>query len=351
MAIEIANQSFNDKADLQTIPCIFCSLESEDVVVKEDGYTCKKCPRCGLVYLSPRPIAQAVIDHYERDNAHVSAASHLAASTLKRLYARHHLSILDRYFTQGFLLEIGAGAGFFLDEARKRGFDVYGIELNPVQRSFVSQDLGIPCEDKPLESCSFGERKFDVIYHCDVISHFHDPIEEFRKIYRKLKHNGLMIFETGNFGDVEEKYYSAYTRFQLPDHLFFFGEGNLRDLLDRSGFEVEHIYRFSILTQLNAIKYTALIRKMARRTRLLLVWICSRMGGIRLGRWTTSASWCGRWRFGRTRRLLDNICRYTIYIIRYRLGSILPKQGRPLTLIVTARKRCPEINADEVHSQ
>lgn len=350
MAIENENQVAFDKAGRQTIPCIFCGLGSDDIVVKEDGYTARKCPGCGLVYLSPRPIAQAVIDLYGRDHAHVSAASHLAAGALKRLYAKHHLSILNRYVREGGLLEIGAGAGFFLDEARKKGFDVHGIEVNPAQASHVRHTLKIPCEDKPLEISSFGEKKFDVIYHCDVISHFHDPIEEFRKINRKLNHNGLLIFETGNFGDVEEKYYSAYTRFQFPDHLFLFGESNLRDLLGRSGFHVEHIYRFSILAQLSVMKYTAALRRILRSTQIPIVWILSRIGGIPFaqGPFITGQRMP---RIGRFRRILKQISRYSTYLIRYRIGSILPKRGRPLTLIVTARKRHPEIATDKVQTR
>lgn len=335
------------KTRLETIPCIFCGVESDNVVVVEDGYTARKCPQCGLVYLSPRPIAQAVMDLYGGDNAHVSAASHIAAGTLKRLYARHHLSILNRYVRQGALLEIGAGAGFFLDEARKGGFDVHGIELNPRQASFVRHSLDIPCEDKPLEICLFDEKKFDVIYHCDVISHFCDPIAEFRKFCQRLKPNGLLIFETGNFGDVDEKYYSAYTRFQFPDHLFLFGERNLRDLLGRSGFDVEHIYRFSILAQLSVMKYTAVLHRILRSTQFPFIWILSRMGGILFAHGPFANVRRGKSRIGRCRRILQYIDRYTTYLIRYRVGSILPKQGRPLTLIVMARKRRPKIDADE----
>ena len=350
MAIEITNQVTVDKAALETIPCIFCGLGSDDIVVKEDGYTARKCPSCGLVYLSPRPIAQAVIDLYGRDNARVSAASHLAAGTLKRFYAKHHLSILNRYVRQGELLEIGAGAGFFLDEARKKGFDVHGIELNPAQASHVRHTLKIPCEDKPLEMCSFGEKKFDVIYHCDVISHFHDPIEEFRKINRKMKHNGLLIFETGNFGDVEEKYYSAYTRFQFPDHLFLFGERNLRDLLARSGFHVEHIYRFSILAQLSVLKTTAVLRRILRSTQIPIVWFLSRIGGILFAQGPSNTGQRMS-RIGRCRRILKQINRFSTYLIRYRVGAIMPKRGRPLTLIVTARKRHSEIATDKMQTR
>ncbi len=222
-------------------------------------------------------------------------------------------------------------------EARKKGFDVHGIELNPVQARFIRHTMGIPCEEKSLGICSFGRKKFDVVFHSDVVSHFHDPIAEFRKIYRKTRPGGLLIFETGNFGDVDERYYSAYTRFQLPDHLFFFGERNLVDLLRLSGFELVRIRRYSILTQLSIMKYILLLRRLLRPAKYLLVWTFSRIGGEML-RGHYPVGWAHRPRFGGFRRVFAFVCFYATYLIRYPLGSILPKNGRPQTVIVTARK-------------
>ena len=331
----------------QAAECIFCGVRSDHVVVEENGYTARRCHICNLVYLSPRPTAETILALYGRDQAHVPAASHLGDGAKKRMYAKYNLSILRRYVKQGALLEIGTGAGFFLDEARKRGFDVFGIELNNIQADFVRRELGIPCEETPLDVCSFGTKKFDVIYHCDVISHFYDPIAEFRKIFHKLSPHGVLIFETGNFPEVKEKYYSAYSGFQFPDHLFFFGERNLRELLHVCGFELEQIYRFSILPQLWVVRYMRMLLEFGRLTQYLAVWISSRAGII------PSASGRSSQRLGpeswhyRIKRAVDYIHRYAIANIRYRLGSIMPKTGRPQTLIVTARKRSRVVNVNE----
>ena len=141
------------------------------------------------------------------------------------------------------MLEIGAGAGYFLDEARNEGFKVYGIEFNDIQAEFMRSKFGIYCEESPLDVSLFDGMKFDIIYHCDVLSHFYDPVSEFRKINDKLKKNGIVVFETGNFGDVKKEYYRFVIKFQYPDHLFFFSEKNFKELLGRTGFEFIKIYR------------------------------------------------------------------------------------------------------------
>src|SRR5580698_8371898 len=107
---------------MNEIPCIFCSIESRRVVIEENGYQGKQCPRCGLIYISPRPSLDDLVALYEQDSAHISAEDHVGAAFEKQLYARHHLKVIRSVAKSGDLLEIGAGAGYFLDEARKSGF-------------------------------------------------------------------------------------------------------------------------------------------------------------------------------------------------------------------------------------
>jgi len=235
---------------MENVKCIFCNSESNEILIRENGYVGRKCPTCNLIYTCPRPAPSDIIDLYGHDNANISAKSHIKNSFTKTLYAKHNLKIISNYINRGKILEIGAGAGYFLNEAREQGFDVYGIEFNETQANFIKEELNIPCEQSPLDDNTFDNEKFDLIYHCDVISHFYDPIAEFEKAKLKLKKNGFVVFETGNLGDVDYEYFKYYTKFQYPDHLFFFSDENIKTLLEQTGFELIRIYRFSILPQL-----------------------------------------------------------------------------------------------------
>ena len=156
------------------IRCIFCETKNDNVVIEENGYKGIKCQQCGLIYISPRPALEEIVNLYGHDNANISATSHILASFPKRLYAKHHLRIINAFSKSGALLEIGPGAGFFLDEARQIGFNPYGLEFNPIQANFMRNKLSISCEESPLSTSVFGGLKFDVIYHCDVtVSYTH----------------------------------------------------------------------------------------------------------------------------------------------------------------------------------
>lgn len=247
------------------------------------------------------------------------------------------LSILEPYKKQGALLDIGAGGGKFLLEAKKAGYEVFGIELNPSQSEHVHQELGIPCETRPLEEV-YRNQKFDVIYHCDVISHFYDPIAEFHIMSSRLNKEGLVFFETGNIGDIAEKYYSAFAKFQYPDHLFFFGEENLKILLNRTGFELLEIRRYSILPQLKVIQF--------------LHWVLKSIQRIKPGRARKEAANEGAacTKFPSSPPALKEnqgvplpgpikmLAHAFLHFLRYIIGRRLPKMGRPQTLVVIARK-------------
>jgi SAM-dependent methyltransferase len=91
------------------------------------------------------------------------------------------------------------------DEAKSSGYDSYAIELNPIQAEYC-KSMGIPTCGRPLAE-TYPGMKFDIIYHCDVLSHFTDPVAEFKMMLDRLNPGGLLIFETGNFGDVNPSYY------------------------------------------------------------------------------------------------------------------------------------------------
>ena len=221
---------------METVGCLFHPGAPSSLAHEENGYTGRRCERCGLIYLSPRPSPDEVVALYVEDHAHVSADAHLAGvqSWPERRRARRTVRHIEGFVRGGRLLEIGAGGGDFAFVARERGFDPVTVELNPMQAAFIRNDLGIPCAESLAEVEAEGPSRFDVIYHCNVLSHLSDPLEEFRRLRVLLRDGGIMAFETGNGADVDPKYYPRFQTFQYPDHLYFFGERTIDALLEQT---------------------------------------------------------------------------------------------------------------------
>ena len=302
------------KVGIETVDCIFCHSNDVNIVITENAWQGKQCTFCSLIYISPRPSESEILDLYGHNSAHISAQTHIAGEYYSRLHARYTLDHIKKYKQDGELLEIGSGAGFLLDEARKKGFSPFAIELNPIQAQFIQTFLHIPCEQKILSENSFDSQLFDIIYHCDVISHFHNPINAFLTMYKKLNSGGFLIFETGNIADMDKKFYSAFPCFQYPDHLFFFGENTLATLLEKTGFQLVKIYRYNIMLHL-------FIQRLRN-------WQKNR--GIQFqGAKETHTSDIG---------VIKKLYQHLLFMLRYKIGAYLPKKQRPLSLIIVAKK-------------
>jgi Methyltransferase domain len=318
----------------EAIDCIFCGPAASEVVIVEKGFEARQCSRCGLIFVSPRPSREEIGDLYRLDEAYLSAESHLAGSghPLGRLHARQDLKHVRRHVRSGRLLEVGAGNGNVLVEGRRRGFEVCGIELNPVQAAFIRERLGIPCFESIEELERESEQPFDVIFHRDVLSHLFDPFGDFATFNGLLAEGGIMVFETGNLGDVDHSYFGRFKVFQLPDHLFFFGTRNIEELLRRTGFARLAIKRYSILPELTAMDGLRQLRRLATR-------------GPRVRTGEGGNADGGEHAAHPPRRGLAKAVQtafaFAMFGMRYGVGAIAPKDKRPQTIVVVAVKRTP----------
>jgi hypothetical protein len=184
---------------MEIISCIFCGVDDSFPVIHENGYTGRKCRRCGLIYISPRPNREDIRNLYAGDGAATSSQCQFAAEGYKRLHARLTLKILRGHASGGKLLEVGPEAGLFMDQARADGFKPCGVEPNLIQAEYIRNRLGLPCESRQLSDAYPGEL-FDVIYHCDVISHMYDPCTEFRTMRERLKPYGALMLRNRKYG-------------------------------------------------------------------------------------------------------------------------------------------------------
>lgn len=301
---------------MEALECIFCHTDNNPTVIKENSYTSNQCRSCNLIYVAPQPTEENIANLYGHDDAHIPAHQHIQQSYEKTLYAQHHLRIIKQYIQKGRLLEIGAGAGYFLHEARKQGFTPYGLELNIHQAHYIRTTLHIPCETVPLEQSTYYKlNNFNLMYHCDVLSHFIDPIKEFKNSYTTLTDNGYLIFETGNIGDIDTKYYPLFSSFQLPDHLFFFTENTIKHLLTMTGFECIAIHRYSIVPQLYISRFIASLRTKKTAT-------------PHNSALSSSLS----------PSLVKKAYHYGMYLIRYHLGKLFVRKKAPQTLLIIAKK-------------
>ena len=231
--------------------CIVCGERSTHVAWSENGYQSRAC-ECGALYVSPRPAAGAI---------DITRDSH--PDSFYALPARTKLRWLARHVGPGRLLEVGAGDGDFLAAARSFGHSTAAIEAHANRAERLRRRLGIEVECASIEE----SRSVDVVFHCDLLSHFADPHLALRRMTRLLRPGGCLFFEVGLMAEVAPIWYRVIGEIGLPDHRWFFSERALVRLLADCGLQIEQRVYFSLAPVHVASCVAVHVRDVLRRVR------------------------------------------------------------------------------------
>jgi SAM-dependent methyltransferase len=140
------------------------------------------------------------------------------------------------------VLEIGAAAGFFLDEARTRGYAGVGVEPNAAMASHARRTLSLDVRIGMLDDIALDPGSFDAACAFHVVEHLDDPLPALQTVHAALRPGGHMLVEVPNAESAAARRRgAAWQPLDLPFHVGHHGPRSLRTLLERAGFEVLRI--------------------------------------------------------------------------------------------------------------
>jgi SAM-dependent methyltransferase len=138
-------------------------------------------------------------------------------------------------------LDVGAGIGLFMVEARARGYQVEGIEPSTAGRRLAADRYGL----KLREEWPAGGEDFDLVTFWDVLGHAGDPLGLLREARRRLEPRGGVVLKLPNFRSSWYRariWMSRRRRVNLlhaPTVIWRFHRAAAIRILRRSGFEME----------------------------------------------------------------------------------------------------------------
>jgi ubiquinone/menaquinone biosynthesis C-methylase UbiE len=233
---------------LMLLPCIVCGSSESTVFITRNKYSIRSCSQCKLRFLWPQPgplELQAVYeDSYflSGDSADRGYSDYLAQSTNHRRLFRDRLQRLPRPRAGHRLLDFGAAAGFFVEQASLHGWDAEGIEINERMLRYGRDTLGCRMSSATLEQLRTAEAQFDMITMWEVIEHLPNPGDSLRAMHALLKSGGNLALTTPDAGSLSAR--ATGKRWlgwrKVPEHLYFFDAGNLKRLLGKYGFDIVH---------------------------------------------------------------------------------------------------------------
>lgn len=158
---------------------------------------------------------------------------------IKRKAIRDKVSLINSYQPlKGRILDIGAGTGDFLLEAKNQNWDILGIEPNDKAKG-IAAGKGIKFGDtiEKLESNSF-----DVITMWHVLEHVPDVEHQVAELKRLLKPSGTIIIAVPNFKSYDANHYKEFwAAYDVPRHLWHFSKTAIEKLFDKQNMNLEDI--------------------------------------------------------------------------------------------------------------
>jgi len=134
--------------------------------------------------------------------------------------------------TQGEGLDIGSSNSAFVHEARSAGFNCIGLEPG----EHIGDDS--VTVRGTLQSVDFEKSRFSWATMHDSIEHMIDVNSSLEKLSSIIKPDGVLLLDLPDYFDI-----SGQHHWKRIEHLWFFTQGQMTDLLGKHGFVVKQITR------------------------------------------------------------------------------------------------------------
>src|SRR3954449_10242805 len=242
---EDAETMLGDASTREDCACPGCGADGAPAAFDKHGFTFRECPDCGTLFVSPRPTG-ADLDRFYRESPSsrfwateffptVAEArrERIIRPRAERVAEHRLMAELDR----ARVVDVGAGAGAFLDELRSLRPEWSYAAVEP-GRELAEQcrALGLEVVEKPADDAHELEGAGDVVTSFEVIEHVHDPVGFVRSIARLAKPGGLVLV-TGLGGDGldVQVLWEPSSAVSPPHHLNFLSVQGFEAMFRRAG--------------------------------------------------------------------------------------------------------------------
>jgi len=243
----------------------------------------RRCRRCGLVALSPRPTGAALAGFYPHDyysfhpedlsavlepggpeglslgrrgvrrlrregrSLCLAALGYESSGAVRRTIGTALLPVLGqragygysqfpRWREGGRALDVGCGSGQFLALLKKHGWETAGVDVSAAAAAAAERAYGISVTVGEIAACRPEHGRFDFINMSHVIEHMYDPLAGLRSAKELLSRGGEIYVETPNAASHNSKVMGSYWYpWDAPRHLYLFDPVTLRLLARNAG--------------------------------------------------------------------------------------------------------------------
>ena len=227
--------------------CQVCKSKDFVFFTEKNGFKIVKCKECGLLFVQnvPLDLSSYYSEGYYKGQANLDGyVDYESDKKVNEVNYKNHLKQIQRLLNKknGVFLEIGCATGYFMELAREEGWSVEGVEISDYAAA-VCRKKGLRVikgiiQDTDVEA---NLNKFDVVVLFDVIEHVKNPRTDLDHLWHMIRPGGLMVIATPDAGSFWARLWGKrWHAIVPPQHLYFFNENNLGQLLIQTGFKKIH---------------------------------------------------------------------------------------------------------------
>ena len=148
---------------------------------------------------------------------------------------------------KGRALDVGCGRGLVLEQLRRRGWQVWGMDWNAENARAVATRLNIEVAAGPEGLASLEAESFDSISMFHVLEHEQQPLDLLHRVQRLLKPGGRLLVAVPRADSAARALFGRHwSGYDFARHRQVFSARSLERALLQTGFELERLTgRFS----------------------------------------------------------------------------------------------------------
>jgi SAM-dependent methyltransferase len=205
-----------------------------------------RCHSCGLLRTDPRP-TQDSMGHYYPDDYGPYLSTRIKPEGrpgLVRRVLRPWLGASSWEIPRlppGRLLEVGCASGLFLEQMKRGGWSVEGLEFSD-EAATHARGAGHRVHTGTIETVKDVSPPFDLIVGWMFLEHLHDPVRSLRILRDWAAPGGWLALSVPDAGSWEFRHFrSRWYALQLPHHLVHYTRKTIGQVLQRAGWRPQRI--------------------------------------------------------------------------------------------------------------
>ncbi|HEV2884103.1 MAG TPA: class I SAM-dependent methyltransferase [Pyrinomonadaceae bacterium] len=147
------------------------------------------------------------------------------------------VTTFEEYRKNNRILDVGCGAGSFLEAAARNNWEAFGVEVSSTASEHIrNRGYDVFCGE--LQNAGYPDGHFDVVIASEVLEHVPNPRAMLEEISRVLRPGGLLWATTPHGRGVSGRVLGlGWSTVCPPEHLQLFSVASISRLLTETGFE------------------------------------------------------------------------------------------------------------------